>query len=107
ELTMIWRSPPRQPCRTAPDHRQLTRGRGRRTRTRTGGGAVRRVAGAAPEPRRTGRLLARRGRVLALLLGLDRRAERRPPPPFEPAGNRRHLWPSGAADRAPRSDVLG
>ena len=44
------------------------------------------------------RMLARRGRVLALFVGLDRHAERRAPCPFEPQGHRRHLW---------RQQVLG
>src|SRR5205823_8678013 len=52
-------------------------------------------------------MLARRGRLLALLLRLDRRAEGRAPCAFEFARHHRYLWPAGAADRARRSDVFG
>ena len=63
-----------------------------------------RPAGAEPA---IGRMLARRGRLLALFLGFDRRAEGRAARPFEPARHRRHLCRPGARDRARRSGVLG
>ena len=56
---------------------------------------------ARSEPRPTAARLARRMRVLALFLGLDRPAERRAPRPRQPEIHCGHLRRRGAGDRAP------
>src|SRR5438270_581871 len=52
-------------------------------------------------------VLTRRGRLLAVFLGIDRGAERRAPSPRQPARHLRYLRPAGLADRARGSGVLG
>ena len=70
-------------------------------------GRVRRV----PRRRRSGHAdrgdAGGRGGVLAVLVGLDRRAEGRAPRARQSARDRRHLRRAGAADPARRRDVLG
>ena len=97
-----------QPRGAAPDHRRAA---GRRRRPRRSTMRAQSVSPtsspAAIRRRRPSVDAARRSGVLAVFVGLDRRAEGRAARPCQPARHRRHLWRAGAADPPGRRDVLG